>query len=298
MQTFLSLTGRNIKLFFKDKGMFFISLITPVILLVLYATFLANVYRNSFTDSIPEMFEISEKLINGTVAAQLLSSLLAVTPITVAFSSNMRMVQDKMSGASKDIQITPVKKPLLAISYFVGTLTTTLIVCYVATLAGLIYVAATGWYMAFADVMLVLVDVFLLALFGTALSSVISVFISSQGQMSAVGTIVSAGYGFVCGAYMPISQFGDVLQKVLMFLPGTYGTSILRNHALNGVYNEMAANNFPAEVVESIKDSIDCNIYFFGNKVEIWAMYLVLVVSTLLFIALYVLVSALLRKKK
>ena len=39
---------RNCKLFFKDKGMFFASLITPVILLVLYAAFLANVYRDSF----------------------------------------------------------------------------------------------------------------------------------------------------------------------------------------------------------------------------------------------------------
>ena len=32
------LIKRNVKLFFKDKGMFFTSLITPVILLVLYAT--------------------------------------------------------------------------------------------------------------------------------------------------------------------------------------------------------------------------------------------------------------------
>lgn len=29
---------RNIKLFFKDKGMFFTSLVTPMILLVLYVT--------------------------------------------------------------------------------------------------------------------------------------------------------------------------------------------------------------------------------------------------------------------
>ena len=34
-----ALIRRNCKLFFKDKGMFFTSLITPVILLVLYATF-------------------------------------------------------------------------------------------------------------------------------------------------------------------------------------------------------------------------------------------------------------------
>ena len=37
-----SLTRRNVKLFFKDKGMFISSLITPIVLLVLYATFLAN----------------------------------------------------------------------------------------------------------------------------------------------------------------------------------------------------------------------------------------------------------------
>ena len=39
------LIKRNIKLFFKDKGMFFTSLITPAILLVLYVTFLGNVYH-------------------------------------------------------------------------------------------------------------------------------------------------------------------------------------------------------------------------------------------------------------
>ena len=30
--------------------------------------------------------------------------------------------------------------------------------------------------------------------------------LTTQGQLSAVGTIVSAGYGFICGAYMPISN--------------------------------------------------------------------------------------------
>ena len=38
-----ALTKRNVKLYFKDKGMFFSSLITPLILLVLYTTFLKNV---------------------------------------------------------------------------------------------------------------------------------------------------------------------------------------------------------------------------------------------------------------
>ena len=50
MKTLSILIKRNVKLFFKDKGMFLTSLITPLILLVLYATFLGNVYKNSFLD--------------------------------------------------------------------------------------------------------------------------------------------------------------------------------------------------------------------------------------------------------
>ena len=76
MKTFLSMTKRNIKLFFKDKAMFFTSLITPVILLVLYSTFLAKVYRDSFTSALPDGIVVSEKLIGGMVGGELFSSLL------------------------------------------------------------------------------------------------------------------------------------------------------------------------------------------------------------------------------
>ena len=44
MKEITALVSRNRKLFFKDKGMLFSSMITPVILIVLYATFLANIY--------------------------------------------------------------------------------------------------------------------------------------------------------------------------------------------------------------------------------------------------------------
>jgi len=65
-----NLIKRNCKLFFKDKGMFFSSLITPVILLVLYATFLASVYRDSFASAMPEGFSIDASLINYFVASR------------------------------------------------------------------------------------------------------------------------------------------------------------------------------------------------------------------------------------
>ena len=48
MNTLVALVKRNTKLFFKDKGTFFTALITPLILLVLFISFLGNVYRIVF----------------------------------------------------------------------------------------------------------------------------------------------------------------------------------------------------------------------------------------------------------
>lgn len=298
MKTFIISVKRNCKLFFKDKGLFFTSLITPLILLVLYATFLSNVYENSFNAVFQEFgANVPDKALKGLVGGQLMSSLLAVSCVTVSFCSNMLMVQDKISGARKDLLMTPVKRSQLALSYYISTTLSTLIICFLALGASLIYVAITGWYLSFVDVLLLVVDILILTTFGTALSSVINHFLSSQGQISAVGSIVSSCYGFICGAYMPLSSFGAGLKNAVMFLPGTYGTSLVRNHSLNGVMQELS-KTLPPEAITGLKDSIDCNIYFFDSRVEIWVMYLVMAVTVGVLIGAYVLINKFSKGKK
>lgn len=297
MRTLNILIKRNIKLFFKDKGMFFTSLITPIILLVLYSTFLKNVYDDSFHSALPEDFNIPEKLINGFVGSQIISSILAVSCVTVSFCSNMLMVQDKANGNIKDLTTTPLKRSTLAMSYYFATLISTLIICITATAFCLAYVAGTGWYMSVSDIIYLITDVVMLVMFGTALSSIINFFLNTQGQISAVGTIISSGYGFICGAYMPISQFSDGLQKVISFLPGTYGTSLLRNHAMNGAFKEISAQGFPDELVDTIKDSVDCNLYFFDNKVQTETMYLILAAAIVILVAVYIMMNIIKNRK-
>ena len=298
MDTFKIMYKRNVKLFFKDKGLFFTSLITPLILLVLYVSFLANVYRDSFLAIIEGGFKLSveESVINAVVSGQLLSSLLAVSCVTVSFCSNMLMVQDKATGVRKDLLISPVKKSTLALSYYLATLTSTLIVCYVALGACFIYVAFVGWYFTFTDVLLLILDVFLLSTFGTALSSVVNFFLSSQGQISAVGSVVSSVYGFVCGAYMPLSNLSEGLRNVIMFLPGTYGTSLIRNHALNSAFAKIPQEQ-QGMLATALRDFVDCNIYFFDTKVLESTMYIVLVSTILVCIGAYVLMNKVSKKK-
>ena len=284
-----ALIRRNTKLYFKDKGMFFSSLITPVILLVLYVTFLKKVFDDSFRSALTEAGAVvSDSIINGVVGGQLVSSLLAVSCVTVAFCSNLLMIKDKTSGARHDLTITPVRPAVMAMGYYMASLLSTLIVTLTAAAVCLGYLAWAGWYLTAGDVAALLLDVLLLTMFGTALSSCINFWLTTDGQASAVGTIVSAGYGFICGAYMPMSNFGEGLQKVLSFLPGTYGTSLLRNHTMGGAFAEMERLGFPDQVVEAIRSSVDCNLFFFGHQVTNGQMYLVLVGSTAVLMGLYV----------
>ena len=298
MRTFITLVDRNRKLFFRDKGMLLSSLITPIILIVLYATFLAKVYKDSFTSNLPEVVDISEKLVNGTVAGQLAAALLAVSCVTVTFCVNLTMVQDRALGVRKDFDVSPIRKPMVYLGYFFSTVQNSLMVNLLALVLCLGYIGIMGWYLTVMDVALLILDLIILVLFGAVLSSIVCYPLKTQGQMSAVGTIVSAGYGFVCGAYMPISNFGEGLQRVMSYLPGTYGTALIKNHMLRGVFAEMETKGFQVEVVNGIATSLDCNPTFQGNVVEPEYMMLIMIGTVVLLGGLYLLITALPEKSK
>lgn len=287
---------RNINLFFKDKGTFFASLITPIILFVLYISFLKNVYVQSIESVLPAGFTGMSDLINSFASSQLMSSILAVSCITVAFCSNIIMAQDKITGARNDLLVTPIKPPQLALGYYLANVATTMIIGFVAAAVGFVYIAIIGWYFSFTDVLLILLDVVLAVLFGTAAAALVDSFISTQGGIGAVSTIISSLYGFLCGAYMPISQMGDSFRDFVMFIPGTYATGLFRNHYMNAVLSEMS-EKLPDEAITAIRDSFDMNMYFFDNKVGVPTMYIVVIASIVILLAAYILVTKL-RKEK
>lgn len=116
-----ALIRRDMKLYFKDKGMFFSSLITPILLLVLYTTFLKKVFDDSFRSALEAAgATVADSVLNGVVGGQLISSLLAVSCVTVAFCSNLLMIKDKTSGARHDLTISPVRPSTMAIHCLVS----------------------------------------------------------------------------------------------------------------------------------------------------------------------------------
>lgn len=296
MKSLLAMVRRNTKIFFFDKGTFFTAMISPIVLVVLFITFLGDVYRDSLAAVLPAGMTISKTITEGFVGGWLFSSLLAVCCVTIAFCSNMIMVEDRAKGTRNDLVISPVSTSALAISYYIATLICTLIVCFTVLGLGFVYLAVVGWYLSVLDVLLLCLDVVLLVLFGTAFSSVVVFFLSTQGQIAAVGSTVSSSYGFLCGAYMPLSQFSSGLQAIISCLPGTYGTILLRCHFMRGALSAMVDEGLSPEMVDGMRVAFDNRIEFFGHPVSEGAMYAVLIGAMAALMTLYMLQNRILRR--
>ena len=299
MTTLRYLVARNCKLFFKDKGVLLPSLLAPLILLFLFIAFLGNVYRGSIRSVVEEGgFTLSGGLVESIASGWLVSSLLAVCAVTIAFTANLIMVQDKVTGAANDLYVTPVKRQTLSVSYFVSTYLVTACVCFIALGAGFIYMAIAGWHLTAGDVFLTVADVLLLVLFGTGLSSIVCRFLKSQGGIAAVQATVSSAYGFLCGAYMPLANMAAWLRGIVMCLPGTYGTGLLHEHLMGGAIEAVTGEGVPQQFVTALKEGFDCSLDFFGNGVPEWTCYLVLGAAAAVLVGVFVLLCTVRRRKR
>lgn len=282
------LTLRNIKLYFKDKMTFLVSLITPLILLVLFIAFLKSTYEDSIL-SIIQGFDLDQSLIDALTGGWLFSSVLATSCITVAFCSGM-MVIDKINRANIDFMVSPVKKSTLQLSYVLANLFSTFIITFVLLIVGLIYLACVGFYITFVDILLIVFGIIITSLFGTILANIIWTFTHSQGVVSGVCTLVSALYGFICGAYMPIRTMGQGMQYFVSLLPGTYATVLFRQGFLNSVLNRMR-ETLPQGMINGIASGFDVKMSFFGHDVSTLALILVISISTIVLLGVFLFIN-------
>ena len=282
------LTLRNIKLYFKDKMTFLVSLITPLILLVLFIAFLKSTYEDSIL-SIIQGFDLDQSLIDALTGGWLFSSVLATSCITIAFCSGM-MVIDKINRANIDFMVSPVKKSTLQLSYVLANLFSTFIITFVLLIVGLIYLACVGFYITFVDILLIVFGIIITSFFGTILAYIIWTFSHSQGVVSGVCTLVSALYGFICGAYMPIRTMGQGMQYFVSLLPGTYATVLFRQGFLNSVLNRMR-ETLPQGMINGIASGFDVKMSFFGHDVSTLALILVISISTIVLLGVFLFIN-------
>ena len=240
MRGILGFIKRNLLLFFKDWQSILFSLLTSIIVLVLYLLFL----KGTFVSAIQSAMEqypglasmVPQKDIDMFANLFLLSGILGSAMISVPFSCITVLVKDRANKVDYDILATPMKRGQIIFAYFVSAVLTSTLLTDIILAVGLIGIRMQGnMYLNISQVVKAFSIVALGSISASAIFMIVVLFFKSVSACEAFFGILSAASGFVIGAYIPISQFSNGIQTVCNLFPASQITIMLRNILLNGL---------------------------------------------------------------
>ena len=240
MRGILGLIKRNLLLFFKDWQSILFSLLTSIIVLVLYLLFLKGTFVvaiNKEMEQYPGLASVvTEKDIDMFANLLLLTGILGSAMISVPFSCITTLVRDRANKVDYDILATPMKRGQIIFAYFVSAvLSSTLLTGFILAI-GLVGVSLQGdTHLNAIQLVKSFAVVALGSISASAIFMIVVLFFKSVSACEAFFGILSAASGFMIGAYIPISQFSDGVQTVCNLFPASQITIILRNILLNGL---------------------------------------------------------------
>ena len=165
----------------------------------------------------------------------------ATSIITVSFATASKVVDDKISGVSRLYMASPIKSSVLTGSYILASFFTSFVINLAVYFVSMIVLAATGaFYMTAQDVFTNIALIFVGVMSASTIFIVLVEGLTKTTQVTALGSIIGATSGFFLGAYVPLSQLGNFIQKAVLMLPGTYTVNVLKEGYLRKAVAEVS----------------------------------------------------------
>lgn len=289
----ISLTQRNIKVFYRDKSRLIFSLFSPAIVLVLYEVFLKQNMINEFTQAFSSL-SLSDSRIEGLVQSWIISGALYLTTLSAAAAAINGYSYDRIEKRFDDFFVTPISRFELALSYLLSTMIVTFIVTMILYLVSLLLL---NNYLFFSWG--IIEAIFLESLLSSAILSFFSmVFVHSEGGATTVVSLVNSLGGFLAGVYISFGALGKTLVNILGCLPFAQGSTLFRYRFMN-VKLEEILNTIPSnmrfEIKEKVYSSLGISMRVFDKSISTgWIQ----IIALIFIVVLTILASMSLNKKK
>ena len=114
MNVVMDITGRNLRLYFRDRLNVFFSLLGALVLFLLYTLFLGNQQTTGLAETFPQA---SEEDIKGFVDAWMFAGIVGITAITTGLAAVTVIVDDTASGRFHDFLVSPIRRGQLGLGY-------------------------------------------------------------------------------------------------------------------------------------------------------------------------------------
>ena len=295
MRGFIGLTKRNLLIYFKDIQSVIFSLLTSIIVFMLYMLFL----KSSFIDAIEGGLKGLESFVDSSSVEMLangilLTGIIGSAMVTVPFNCLQTIIRDRENKIDYDISATPIKRWQIIFSYFLSSTISSVIMTSIILTVGLVTISSQGdIHMSVSYILMAYAMNVIGSISSTSFFMIIMMFFKTSSASGAFFGILSAASGFVIGAYVPISQFSDGIQTFCNIFPASGVTILFRNLLLNGILNDM--NNSIGGVdngafVDSMKEAFGFTSMLFGNELSHMGTLLYIGVAAVICVALMIVI--------
>lgn len=286
----LALASRNWKLFYRDRGTVFFSLLGPIIIVLLYIFFLKGTITASLT--------VADDSMDYLVDSWIMAGIIASATVTTCLAGYGTMIRDREDGIARDFDTAPVAKSSVIGGYMINSMVIGTVMSIISLVVAEIYIIVNGGELLSFTQLAQVLGIILAAVFSAAgVLGLLSSFVPSQSAFSGANIAIGAAIGFLVGAYIPIGSLPAGVQHVLLMIPASHAARALRE-VMMGEPMAQAFEGAPSEAVDAFRTEMGVDFELAGYSVTMFDSIAFLLASGLVGFVLTVIVLALKRRSR
>ncbi len=275
MREVFVLTKRNMLNYLRDKASVFFSLLSVIILLLVYLLFLKSMF-----DGLEGFSSVQKQVF---FVGFIMGGVLVVSTITLSLGVMGNYVQDLDSKKINGILVAPISRYKITLAYCISTAIITAALTLLMFLLTFLYLGIfVGFWYSIVQFLHAVSIIMLYVVISTPIMIFIISFVKSMNAFGAVSSLVGTLIGFISGIYIPLSVLDPFTQNVAALMPFSHMTYYLRKLLIgNDILNMM-----PEEALNSAGIG---PVQLFGAEVPVAvALIASVVLSVMFFIFAYI----------
>jgi multidrug/hemolysin transport system permease protein len=278
-----AVVSRNLRIFFRDRLNVFFSLLSGIILFLLYTLFLGRLQRQGLQAQFPAATDAE---IGAFVDSWMFAGIVLLTTVSSGLGALSSLVEDRQSKRFLDFLVSPVRRVQLVLGYLLAAVIVAVLVSFVILAISILYLGLVDGLWLAPEQILASAGILLLSCVAfTALSAFVVSFVRTSGAFSALATIVGTAMGFVAGAYIPVGQLPDAVADGINALPFGQAAMLLRVQFTDQSLPALTAGQ-PDAAAEAIRTSYGIDISVGDLAVAPWFAIAVLAAVAVVFTGL------------
>lgn len=288
MEQFWAITMRNMKIYLRDRGAVFFSLLSTFIVIGLMVFFLGDMNIEGILSILEEFpgrdMAEDEKNAQLLVLSWTSAGILSINAVTVTLAVFSGMIKDRVSGKLNSIYTSPVSRVTIAAGYIAAAWISSVIVCILTLVITEVYAVAQG--LDAYDVTthlqilgLIMVNSFVFA----TLMYPVALIAKTEGAWSGLGTVVGTLVGFLGGIYIPIGALSDTIVGLMKCTPILYSTAMFRKVMNEDIIEKTFAGTFDTLITE-YKMEMGVDLQVFEHVLTVTEEWLLLLGCGILFL--------------